>query len=653
MTLPPVLTRASKIVSIGATSDTSPLRAALSSDNETPGWFGPEVLVHSADAIDLSHLDDAGLPLTRNHREMGERGLPLGRILGLSIDADGVTRGDMHFDMDDPEAVAVRGKVVRGVAPHVSITYQPLEHEERDGTTYITRWRPLAASIVTIPQDPSVGVGRSLPTQEPAAMAATPTAPTVAPGAVVQAGERQIANSIHTRARELAAVQPDFAAQVLDLAAVVANEPGSTLDTFGARALDIISAGAAPAAGEPAPAGQHLPLRPGERQPLMVPGTDHLEKQGRAMSLAMLRMARPQALTETDRAEVEAGNPFVGYRMIDLAEHSLRLAGVDPRGLRAEDIAKRAISMARPGGPRTRAISPGTAQYVTSDFPSMTENIGFKVMFDGFSMAPRTWDTWINTGGAPDFKQFAVPRLSAIELMPTVAENAPYTDLTRTDAGEHGTLVKRGGVISYSWESVVNNDLNGFADTMAAVGESAQATVDTYAYTLLLSNAGAGPVMGDTNNLFDSINHGNQGTDALDKPGIVATRTRMRRQTDDNARAIAPNLAFVLVPVELEDQANELAGAEWLVAASGTAQQVNTVRNTFVPISTHQLTDVNDWYGLDRRGRTARAFFLDGIQAPMLERESGWDTDALHFKGRIVFDIVFQDWRGTQRNVVA
>ena len=81
---------------------------------------------------------------------------------------------------------------------------------------------------------------------------------------------------------------------------------------------------------------------------------------------------------------------------------------------------------------------------------------------------------------------------------------------------------KRGGLISYSWEAVINNDVNGFSDQMMSSGEAAQATLDNDVWALLLLNqivGASGPVMGDTNQLFSAA-HSNVIATALDLDGM-------------------------------------------------------------------------------------------------------------------------------------
>jgi hypothetical protein len=315
-----------------------------------------------------------------------------------------------------------------------------------------------------------------------------------------------------------------------------------------------------------------------------------------------------------------------------------------------EQIAKRAI---RDGA---RAIEAGAATYATSDFPIITANIASKFLLAAYNETPVTWNQWCSTGSAPDFKSFSIPRLSKFSSLPIVAENAQYQDGTLAEAGETGALVKYGALLSMSWESIVNDDTSAFARNASSMGQAAARTLDEDVYAVLTANTVAalsGPVMGDTNQLFDGPNHSNVGTAALNLAGIVATRVGIGRQTDENSVSLGLNLNYVLVPLELADEAMNLNTSEYLVDVGGAAQRANTVRNTFEVVSTSRLTDVNNWYGLGSRGQTFEVMFLNGQQTPTLEAETGFSYDTMNWKVRHVFDVLPVDWRAMYWNVVA
>jgi hypothetical protein len=204
--------------------------------------------------------------------------------------------------------------------------------------------------------------------------------------------------------------------------------------------------------------------------------------------------------------------------------------------------------------------------------------------------------------------------------------------------------------MSFSWEAIVNDDQRMFSRTSSSMGEAAARTVDKKAYAVLTDNG----LMGDGVALF-AAGHSNLDALALDLAGIVGTRTKMARQTDDNSIELGIDLRYVIVPEELRDQADNLAGSEYIpwTEASPGAQRVNTVRSTFTVVPTIRLSDPTDWYAAAANGGTVEVAFLSGNQTPALMRDMGWDTDALHWKIRHPSVAYAVDWRGLFSNVIA
>ena len=661
-------------VSPADVTESGPIRAAISTETpvkiRTIGGDYLEVLSHTPDAVDLTRAAGSGLPLTVNHseRDMFSPSLPIGRVRNVAIEA-GVLRGDLHFDTD-AEGTAARSKMASGIAPDVSVTYQIEEHTPvKDGVVTATRWAPVAVSIVTVPADPAAGAGRSHAGElEAIRMPEEVKTPTVGepadPKTIIEtigertavgyqagaAAESKRRDAIDGLARTMAASIPALALQIEELANLSREDLSIDAAQFRAHLFDLIGGQPTPVAVEaPDNGGMQRFEAPGQhRRGIVTPGPTHVEKMCRGMEVSLLERAG-----HTLKPEEAAGNEFRGWSLLDMARECLEVANHSTRGWSPEQIARAAIAM---GG--ARAISPGTANYVTADFPAVTENVITKRVHDGFMAAPVTWDRWCSTTEVPDFKQFSIPRLSQISDLPVVAENAAYTDLTQTDAKEVATLEKRGGLMSFSWEAIVNDDQRMFSRTSSSMGEAANRTIDKNVYALLVLNKGAGPVagpvMGDTNQMFSGA-HANVGTDALDLNGIVATRTRMARQTDDNSIELGIEMRFVIVPEELRDTADNLAGSEYLPWTEATpgAQRVNTVRSTFTVVPTIRLTDTTDWFAASAPGGTIEVAFLTGNRMPAVLRDQGWDTDALHWKIRQPSIAYPVDWRGLQWNEVA
>lgn len=150
---------------------------ALSFSSESPvtRWYGIEILDHSPGAMRMTRGGDVdGLPLLFNHN----RDALLGRLVDVRCnDKEKVGRGVARFDNEGLGAERFR-QVENGILKDVSVGYMVhmmqemdpkdmspdlLEMAARDKVPVyrITDWEPYECSMVTVPADPAVGVGRA------------------------------------------------------------------------------------------------------------------------------------------------------------------------------------------------------------------------------------------------------------------------------------------------------------------------------------------------------------------------------------------------------------------------------------------------------------------------------------------------------------
>jgi HK97 family phage major capsid protein/HK97 family phage prohead protease len=140
----------------------------FSSEFPVARYFGNEILSHEANAADLSRLND-GAPLLFNHNP--------DRVIGVveraRIDSKG-RRGYARVRFSrNPFAQEVLSDVKDGVLRNVSFGYSIDKMEERGSGDFVaTAWAPYEVSIVSVPADKTVGIGRALTPTEPAASAA-------------------------------------------------------------------------------------------------------------------------------------------------------------------------------------------------------------------------------------------------------------------------------------------------------------------------------------------------------------------------------------------------------------------------------------------------------------------------------------------------
>jgi len=137
----------------------------VSSELAVERWFGMEILVHEPGAIDLSRMND-GAAVMADHDWQEQ----IGVVEKAWIAEDKRLWAELRFSKNK-KADEVWTDIVDGIRRNVSIGYKVfkrelLEVENKSGqeldTYRITRWMPYEVSIVAVPADPNVGVGRSL-----------------------------------------------------------------------------------------------------------------------------------------------------------------------------------------------------------------------------------------------------------------------------------------------------------------------------------------------------------------------------------------------------------------------------------------------------------------------------------------------------------
>lgn len=128
-------------------------------------WVGPEILDHSDGAVNLDRLNSIGVVLYNHDRDK-----VVGRI-DKAWTEDGRGLAEITFDSDTDSDVIYQ-KVKSGTLKGVSVGYVVNRYEvvdegekSKDGrfdgpASVATSWEPLEVSIVSIPADPTVGVGR-------------------------------------------------------------------------------------------------------------------------------------------------------------------------------------------------------------------------------------------------------------------------------------------------------------------------------------------------------------------------------------------------------------------------------------------------------------------------------------------------------------
>lgn len=132
---------------------------AVSSESPVGRSFGDEILDHAEGSIDLNFLRSGRAPLLLDHDPEKQ----IGVIESVSLDGDRVLRAKVRFGRS-ALAEEVFQDVVDGIRGNISVGYRvhKMEKDNMVKNAYrVKSWSPMEVSVVSIPADPSVGVGRS------------------------------------------------------------------------------------------------------------------------------------------------------------------------------------------------------------------------------------------------------------------------------------------------------------------------------------------------------------------------------------------------------------------------------------------------------------------------------------------------------------
>lgn len=133
--------------------------SATSQSAQVERWFGIEVLSHDRGAVNLGRANGGAMPLLFNHNIND----PIGMITHAMITDQRMIVDAVFFDT--PRAQEIQTMIAGGLR-NVSTAYRvnTLEEDKKTGIFTVNDWEPFEVSIVTVPADASVGIGRGMET---------------------------------------------------------------------------------------------------------------------------------------------------------------------------------------------------------------------------------------------------------------------------------------------------------------------------------------------------------------------------------------------------------------------------------------------------------------------------------------------------------
>ena len=605
--------------------DTDSRTVELSFSSETPygRWFGDEILCHDEECINLERFNNGLGTVLFNH----DRDAVVGHIEKVWLE-DNRGKALVRFDTDE-QSETIFQKVQSGTLQGVSVgyaiyRYEVLEDEDTKSTNgrfngpayVVTDWEPLEISIVSVPADPTVGVGRSaeeihtsIDTQEDntrmdqektlEVQEVKSTEP-VETG-LTQADLQKAMEQERKRTSEITALFRDFDVEGADEAIVM----GVSVDEARAMVMD--------------------QLRARNKGVSVTMGEAESDKFRAAAQDAVLMAA---GIPVADAAP--GAQELRGHSMVELARESLQREGLQANFGDNMELARQAINS-------------------TSTFPAIMANLANKSVMVGFNEAETTYQIWAGKGSNRDFKEAARVALSEAGNLELVPEGGQFQQDFLGEASARTKVATYGKLFSLTRQAIINDDLGLFSKIATKYGSAAKRLVNKMVYAQLTGNV----KMQDNVALFDS-KHGNvAGTgEALSVKAIAKAITAMRRQkgiTGDATLNITPK--YLVVPPELEMTAYQIVNSTAAVDGVNSGV-VNPYKGRFVVVADAELTDPDAWYLVADASQhdTIEVTYLNGVEIPRLETRQGFDVDGIEYKVAFDCGVSALDFRGLYKN---
>lgn len=596
--------------------DSRTVELSLSSEEPYARWFGTEILSHNEDAIDLTRLQELGVMLY-NH----DRDAVIGKILSVELDqSERKLRAVVQFD-EDEESEKIYQKVKSGTLKGVSVGYMVNVWEDvaegamsTDGRfagpcSVATRWTPYELSIVSIPADTTVGVGRSMENTE------------------LQNGDVKMKdNQITPTATEETQTPPVNENEAREAGMMAerqrVQEIGALCRQFGIDGKEFIEKGMSVEAARAAVLDQLANERTAQTVTVAVDEMDKF-RAAAADGLAM------RAGLHIEKPAAGAGD-FRGKRMLRLAAECIeREKNTNTRNMTDEQLVREALTG-------------------TGAFPGILSNVANKSMAQAYQTAPTTYQLWTGKGSNTDFKAATRYRLSEADELEKVNENGELKHGELTETAVTATVATYGKTFSLTRQAIINDDMGALKTLPSIYGAACRRMINKMVYAVLADNP---TIEGAA--LFHA-SHGNLQTQALTVAGLGKIKAAMAKQKNIGGKEflnIQP--AYLIVPVDLEVEAAQLINS--VVDPSKNNAAINPFANKLSVVADPELSASNVFYMAAAPGivPTIEVTSLNGNETPTMESAVQFDT--LGIKWRIYHDVGVNllDFRGIQKSTIS
>lgn len=596
------------------------LTLSFASEEPCPDFWGdPEILRCNDQAADISRFTAGVMPVLFNHNRDAVIGRPT-RIWFENTKA----YAEIQFD-DDDESTRIWNKVQSGSLRGVSVGYRVSEWRfieknqvSEDGITGPAwigeRWAVYEISIVSVPADATVGVGRSLFDDEslltilnnngginmeekknpqeqqrnvevPATGVTASANPPAAPTVNVEEERAAAVKAERERQAQINGLCRQFGIEDQQREAWLNSDV--SIETVNRSVLEILSArqAAQPTAGKPQfGAAEEDKLRAAYRDGIMLRNSIPVDKPA-------------------DGAE-KMRHMSVRDIVLDMF---IRSGERDVMRLAPEELFKRAMT--------------------TSSLSTLLADVTQATLARGYEDAMPTYQNWAYIGNLRDFRpQYRVT--VGMDADPVkIPENGEFTEAQLKESKKFVRLDTYGRSYSYTRQSFINDEQDVLTTIPYQLAQKFAMAINREAYNALAGGSYSA-----------NVNLGTAG--AISTTTLAEAMTLLRKQKGElskNYLRITPR--YLVVPVAQEAVAAQLLRSTADPEANNSGV-VNIYRGALTLISDPELDALSTdaWYLLGNQvmGEGVEVDFLNGNRTPILESQVSFE--ALGWKYRMYLD---------------
>lgn len=577
----------------------------LSFASEAPvsRWYGNEILQIDESSVDMQRVDNGLCCLLFNHNS----NKVIGKVLRTWIE-DSKAKAEVQFDEDD-ESDAIFNKVKNGTLRGVSVGYVVNNWEEVQansvstngkfaGPAYVAvRWSVYEISIVSVPADSEVGVGRSLGGENNMNNPVDPKT-NVEPNTNVTENSENIKRAEQERILQINTLGRNFNLEAEEIDKFI-RENKSVQDVEHAILERLKNSN-----------------KPSNTTRVQV-GTEEREKFREVATDALLLRAGVKV-----EKPAEGSQGMMGMGLRDYLVICAEKAGDTNARMKDTDMLLR------------------TTMTGTGELPGILSNVANKSLAKSYQLADTTFEAWTAKGNNTDFKAAKRYRLSEAQELVEIKENGEFKASKFTEEEVTASVLTFGRSWSLSRQAIINDDLRALSKIPQSYAYAAKYGINRLVYKTLSGL---------------NLEAGNKGTaGALSVTSLGEARKLLRTQKGVDKETTLNLMPYALiVPAELETLAQQLlkSTADPEGKNSGV---VNPFNNNLRLIVDGELDSYSNkaWYVVadPMLAPVIEVTYLNGKDTPTIDSRVSFTNLGMDFRIYMDYGVNVIDKRGIIKN---